>query len=86
MGDRPACGDVDCSAVFSVGGRTASSVVPSLPGCRRLAASYTNDLPLPLRHKPSLDSFKCNLKTFIFPKRATFSVPCCFLHPKSSFV
>ena len=30
--------------------------------------STWNDLPLPLRQKPSLDSFKCNLKTFLFPK------------------
>ena len=27
-----------------------------------------NDLPFPLQQKPSLDSFKCNLKTFLFPK------------------
>ena len=27
------------------------------------------DLPFPLRHKPSLDSFKPNLKTFLFPKQ-----------------
>ena len=30
--------------------------------------STWNDLPLPLRQKPSLDSFKRNLKTFLFPK------------------
>ena len=30
--------------------------------------STWNDLPLPLRQKPSLDSFKSNLKTFVFPK------------------
>ena len=30
--------------------------------------STWNDLPLPLRQKPSLDSFKSNLKTFLFPK------------------
>ena len=30
--------------------------------------SAWNDLPLPLRQKPSLDSFRCNLKTFLFPK------------------
>ena len=26
------------------------------------------DFPLPLRQKPSLDSFRSNLKTFLFPK------------------
>ena len=30
--------------------------------------STWNDLPLPLRQKPSLGSFKHNLKTFIFPQ------------------
>ena len=30
--------------------------------------STWNDIPLPLRQKPSLDSFKCNIKTFLFPK------------------
>ena len=30
--------------------------------------STWNDLHLPVRQKPSLDSFKCNLKTFLFPK------------------
>ena len=30
--------------------------------------STWNDLPLPLRQKPSMDSFKSNLKTFLFPK------------------
>ena len=36
--------------------------------------SAWNDLPLPLRQKPSLDSFKSNLKTFPFPK--TTDQPC----------
>ena len=46
--------------------------------------STWNDLPLPLRQKLSLDSFKWNLKPFLYPKRqrpAIFSVPCCCLHP-----
>ena len=49
--------------------------------------STWNDLPLPLRQKPSLDSFKCNLKTFPFPK--TVDQPCflfraaVFIHLKS---
>ena len=30
--------------------------------------SAWNDLRLPLRQKPSLDSFKSNLRTFLFPK------------------
>ena len=30
--------------------------------------STWNDLPLPLRQKPSLGSFRSNLKTFLFPK------------------
>ena len=36
--------------------------------------STWNDLPLPLRQKPSLDSFKCNLKTVLFPKLQTCHV------------
>ena len=45
--------------------------------------STWNDLPLPLRQKPSLDSLKCNLNTFFSPKLSTchVSVPCCCLHP-----
>ena len=39
--------------------------------------SARTDLPLPLRHKPSLDSFKCNLKTFLFP---------CFLFHADVFI
>ena len=42
----------------AVGSRAFSVFCPSTWG----------DLPLPLRQKPSLDSFKCNLKTFLFPK------------------
>ena len=30
--------------------------------------STWSKLPLPLQQKPSLDSFKCKLKTFLFPK------------------
>ena len=41
--------------------------------------STWNDLPLPLRQKPHLDSFKCNLKTFLFPKLWMFRI-----HPDSS--
>ena len=33
--------------------------------------STWNDLPLPLQQKPSLDSFKPNLKTFLFQKQQT---------------
>ena len=43
-----------------------------------------NDLPLLLRQKPSLDSFKSNLKTLLFPKlelAAMFSLQWCCLHP-----
>ena len=44
--------------------------------------STWNDLPLPLRQKPSLD---CNLKHSFSqnyrPESATFSDPCCCLHP-----
>ena len=36
--------------------------------------STWNDLPLPLRQKNSLDSFKSNLKTFLFPKLWTCHV------------
>ena len=44
--------------------------------------STWNDLPLPLQQKPSLDSFKSCLRTFLFPKtRAMFSILCCCLHP-----
>ena len=40
--------------------------------------STWNDLPLPVQQKPSLDSFKCNLKIFLFPKLYTrhVSVSC----------
>ena len=36
--------------------------------------STWNDLPLPLLQKPSLDSFKSNLKTFLFPQ--IVDLPC----------
>ena len=39
--------------------------------------STWNGLPLPLKHKPSLDSFKCNLKTVLFP---TIDLPCFQFH------
>ena len=39
--------------------------------------SAWNDLPLPLRQKPSLDSFRSNPKTFLFPKQQT----CHAFHP-----
>ena len=41
--------------------------------------STWNDLALPLRQKPSLDSFKCNSKHFFSPNYGpvVFSVPCC---------
>ena len=41
---------------------------------------------LPLSQKPSVDSFKCNLKTFIFPKPSMFSVSCCCLNPPQGSV
>ena len=41
--------------------------------------SARNDLPLRLRQKPSLDSFRCNLKTLLFPKLWTFHVFCSVL-------
>ena len=47
--------------------------------------STRNELPLPLRQKPSLDSYKSNLKTeCFFPKQETchfFPAPCCSLRP-----
>ena len=46
--------------------------------------SIWNYLPLPLRQKPSLDSFKSNLKTFFFPQNCRpvmFFVPCVFIFP-----
>ena len=49
--------------------------------------SAWNDLPLPLRQKPSLDPFKSNLKTFLF--RKIVDVPCflfradVFIHSRS---
>ena len=49
-----------------------------------LGASTWSDLPRRLRQKPSLDSFKCNLKTFLFSRNcrpAMFSVMCCCFHP-----
>ena len=51
--------------------------------------STWNDLPLSLRQKPSLDSFKCNLKTFFLLKtvdlqRFLFCVDV-FVHLKSLF-
>ena len=39
--------------------------------------------PLPLGRKPSLDSFTCNIKTFLFPKLYTCHVFCSML-PSSS--
>ena len=45
--------------------------------------STWNDLALPLRQKPSLDSFRCNSKHFFSPnyRPAMFSLPCCCRHP-----
>ena len=36
--------------------------------------SAWSDLPFPLQQKPSLDSIKSNLKTFLFPK--AIDLPC----------
>ena len=47
--------------------RTRLSIVGSRP-FSVFDPSTWNDLPFPLRQKPSLDSFKSNLKTFRFPK------------------
>ena len=46
--------------------------------------STWNDLPLPLRLKPSLDSVKCNLKTFLFPKLQTCHIFCSVLLSSST--
>ena len=48
-----------------------------------LGPSTWNDLALPLRQKPSLDSFRCNSKHFFSPNYgpAMFSLPCCCRHP-----
>ena len=41
----------------------------SAVGSHAFSVFFTwDDLPLPLQQKPSLDSFKSNLKTFLFPK------------------
>ena len=54
-------------------------LVPDFP-LLVLGPSTSNELHLPLRQKPSLDSFQSNLKTFLFPKLwpAKFSVPSFF--------
>ena len=49
---------IPLSRLFTIGSRVSSVFGPSTG----------NDLPLPLRQKASLDSFKFNLKTFLFPK------------------
>ena len=49
---------IPCTRLSTVGSRAFSVFGPST----------WNDLPLHLRQKPSLDSFKLNLKTFLFPK------------------
>ena len=50
---------IPCTRIFTVGSRACSVFGPST----------RNDLPCRFRQKPSLDSFKSNLKTFIiFPK------------------
>ena len=46
--------------------------------------STGNGLYLPLRQKPSLDSFRSNLKTFLFPKQQTCHVLRCVLLSSSA--
>ena len=63
---------IPSTRLFTVGSRAFSVFGPST----------RNDLPLPLRHKPSLDSFKCDLKTLLFPQLMTCHV---FIDIKSLF-
>ena len=49
---------IPCIRFFTVGSRAFSVFSPST----------WNDLLLPLQQKPPLDSFKSNLKTFLFPR------------------
>ena len=49
--------------------RNCTSVAfETVPMLSVFVPSTRNDLPHPLRQKPSLDSMKCNIKTFLFPK------------------